>query len=44
MLLELFHCMEVFLLGTGTLEVSSPFRGPLILLRESSSGRHPNGL
>ena len=47
-LLELFiclrHCMEVFLLGAGTLEVSSPFCDPLILSRESSSGRHPNGL
>ena len=36
-------CMEVFLLGAGTLGVSSPFLDPLILSRESSSGRRPNG-
>ena len=40
----LSHCMEVFLLGAGTLSVSSPFRDPLILSQESSSGRRPNGL
>ena len=48
MLLELFMCLrrctEVFLLGAGTLGVSSLFCDPLILLRESSSGRSPNGL
>ena len=48
MLLKLFmclhHCTEVFLLGAGTLGVSSPFRDPLILSWESSSGRRPNGL
>ena len=44
---ELFECLsrctEVFLLGAGTLRVSSPFRDPLILSRESSSGRRPIG-
>ena len=48
LLLELFMCLhrctEVFLLGAGTLGVSSPFHGPLILSWESSSGRRPNGL
>ena len=48
MLLELFMCLhrctEVFLLGAATLGVSSPFRDPLILSRESSSGRCPNDL
>ena len=39
----LSHCMEVFLLGAGTLRVSSPFRDSLILSRESSSGRLPIG-
>ena len=37
-------CTEVFLLGAATLGVSSLFRDPLILSRESSSGRRPNGL
>ena len=48
MLLDLFICLrrstEVFLLGVGTLVVSSPFHDPLILSRESSSGRRPDGL
>ena len=48
MLLELFiclcHCTEVFLLGAGTLGVSSPFHDPLILSWESPSVRRPNGL
>ena len=48
MLLELFICLhgctEVFLLGAGTLGVSSPFRDPLILSQKSSSVRRPNGL
>ena len=39
----LSRCMEVFLLGAGTLRVSSPFRDPLILSWESSSGRRPIG-
>ena len=48
MLLEQFmclrHCTEVFLLGAGTLGVSSLFHDPLILSRDSSSDRRPNGL
>ena len=39
----LSHCKEVFLLGAGTLRVSSLFCDPLILSRESSSGRRPTG-
>ena len=46
--LELFmclrHCTDIFLLGVGTLGVSTPFHDPLILSWESSSGRRPNGL
>ena len=41
-LVELFECLsrytEVFLLGVGTLRVSSPFHDPLIFSQESSSG------
>ena len=39
----LSRCTEVFLLGVSTLRVSSPFHDPLILSRESSSGRRSIG-